>query len=226
VTDKKQSSTITGKDFKWDEETPLERSRYETKNANLALLDYARMGPGRSLVKLHARYADEMRIAREQDREYHPPTKSMHTLGGWSFKYHWVKRVAKWEQDISDEEEREWTARRREARKQDWEHSGRLRTLALQILDAAPAFVRQSERTLAKGTPTVVNASGEVIREGTPERTVVTIALSTADLTRVEKLASDLSRLAAGMETERIDSDITFHVVHEQSKSEANEQHL
>lgn len=167
----------------WDIAEPLKRAQGETKRANQALRDYAALGVGRSIDKLHARY-----IANESQIE--PPTKSRHTLAGWSIRYDWQRRVAEYdrqEEEAFEQQRREW---RRQLIEQDWEHGQRLRELSEKILAAAPSFIRRREKI-------------EKLPDG-GERRIITVALDANALARVEKLASDLQRLAAGEPTANV----------------------
>lgn len=71
--------------FVWDPEKPLARSEAETLNAWAALVDYAHMGPGRSLEALTLTY---------QSATGARPTKRIATLKDWSANYAWQARVA------------------------------------------------------------------------------------------------------------------------------------
>lgn len=163
-------------------EAPLNRIKWESKNANIALRDYYRMGPGRSLAKLHAKYLQEESIE--------PPTRKRYTIDTWCLKNHWVKRVAA-KQALDDaEEERLWAARRRQVREQDWEMADKLRGVAAKILEEAPIFVKQQRRFI----------KGE---EGQPDREVITMALNGQLGVKAAEAGSKLARLAAEMENER-----------------------
>jgi hypothetical protein len=96
-------------DFTWDAENPLARAIGETSKANSALHDYAFMGSGRSLRKLHQKYIE--------DTSLEPPTRHLRTLLGWSSKYAWQARVARFEAMVAEEEKAEYEAERLEWRK-------------------------------------------------------------------------------------------------------------
>lgn len=68
----------------FDASDPLSRVAGETAKANLALRDYAMMGPGRSLDKLLDRY---------QSAAEERPTMRRATLVAWSTRYAWQARV-------------------------------------------------------------------------------------------------------------------------------------
>jgi len=94
----------------WDASHPLERCQGESRNANAALRDYALMGSGRSLRKLLARY--DGRSADDAQTE-EPPTRYWSTLSGWSCKFDWVARVARWDEIQHEQAVREFEAARR-----------------------------------------------------------------------------------------------------------------
>lgn len=71
--------------------TPLagERKSNESDRAVQGCNDYLRMGPGRSLPKLHGRYTKSNK--KEQ------PTDSLQTLKNWSTDFGWQKRAAEYD---------------------------------------------------------------------------------------------------------------------------------
>jgi len=70
--------------FTWSQSDPLARAAPETRQANLALRDYAAMGPGRSLAALVNRHQTDPKAA---------PTKRLRTLKDWSRRFAWQARV-------------------------------------------------------------------------------------------------------------------------------------
>lgn len=64
----------------------------ETKKAMQACNDYLRMGPGRSLAKLHQTYTE---YGPEK-----PPTRHLATLKTWSTNYGWQARVNEYDTEI------------------------------------------------------------------------------------------------------------------------------
>jgi len=113
----------------WREDRPLDRirgtdeRRGETRRANAALREYALMGPGRSLLKLHARFR-----AIPKKNAPQPPTRRLSTLKLWSTKYDWVARVNRWGKI-------RWETRRRAILESDWEDGRALREKALKLLE-------------------------------------------------------------------------------------------
>jgi hypothetical protein len=79
-----------------------ERQKKESDKACVACNDYLRMGPGRSLAKLHRRYTETTPTE--------PPTKTLRTLKTWSTKYGWQDRAttfdARWEEFKTEERRR------------------------------------------------------------------------------------------------------------------------
>jgi len=195
--------------FPWNRDDPLARVTRngngedgmsgpgESRRSNIALNDYYAMGPGRSLRALHERYIGQDATGAQPEK---PPTAYVSTLKTWSLRFNWQKRVARrveLDQAAFDDAMME---RRIATVMADWDHGGKLRSLAEQILEAAPAFVRRRSRVTDAGEATVIGPGGEVVRQGRPREVVVTVALNSGDLARVEKLASDLQRAAAGID--------------------------
>jgi len=188
----------------WDPQEPLTRMEGETPKSHAALHEYAVMGRTRSLRKL-ANHFEEERKKRDRGDMTVPevPTTSFATLADWSSKYAWQNRVMQWEMLERLEEEELWKERRKVVREEDWTHASKLRELAERIIDAAPAFINRSRRVVDDGTPRVVDLEGNVVKDGRPREIVVTVALSITDLVRVEKIAMEMSRLAAEMDQTR-----------------------
>lgn len=164
--------------------------------ANAALQDYYRLGPGRSLRALFDKY----RNRNGADAGLKPPTRRDSTLRQWSADLAWQARVdAQAELDrVAEaaakaaalaEEAAKWAARRIEVRDRDWSQAERLRELADKIMAEAPKFTKTS-RKLIKG------------RDGEPDREIITIGIDAQTMIKATEAASKLQRLAAEMETE------------------------
>lgn len=72
-----------------------QRKEGESSKAVQACNDYLRMGPGRSLQKLHHIYTES---TPEQ-----PPTKELRTLKEWSRRYDWQARVALYDTAVQEQ---------------------------------------------------------------------------------------------------------------------------
>lgn len=191
-------------DQQWNPESPLDPIKGEKPHHSAALHDYALMGSRRSVRKLAERYEDEKKKRQRGDTSVPPvPTTSKGTLSLWSRKFDWVNRVLQHDMLQRAEEAKVWEERRKEVREVDWSHASQLRTLAQRIIDAAPAFIHRTKKVVDDGTPEIRDLEGNVIREGRPRQEVITVALSVADLVRVEKLASKLHRMSAEMDGSR-----------------------
>lgn len=105
-------------EFVWAQEAPLAYVTGEGRRRNRALLDYAHMGPGRSLAKLASVYLNEAKTR--------PPTTRVATLKDWSAKYAWQARIAAWEQIERISLESEWKERQLENRERLWQVNERL----------------------------------------------------------------------------------------------------
>jgi hypothetical protein len=103
-----------------------QRQEKETKRAIQACNDYLRMGPGRSLQKLHRFYTESA--------PYKPPVKALRTLKGWSAQFGWQERANDYDTEIERQKNELAEARRREAMEAglalDYERVLKLQTLA------------------------------------------------------------------------------------------------
>lgn len=178
---------MTEEEQLWDDEDPLARMKGESAKANIALRDYWRMGPGRSLRKLLARY--DKQAASESQAEI-PPTAKWSTLCGWSAKFDWQRRIAARAAIQAAADAAKWAARREALREDEWEQSRKLLEVAGKILAEAPMFVKNQRRLIP----------GE---DGAPDREVITLALDGQLAVKAAEAGSKLGRLAAEMENER-----------------------
>lgn len=80
--------SIFNPDATWNMDDPLERMEGESKRSHAALHEYAVMGPGRSLRKLHESFN-----AREVS-----PTRHWWTISQWSRNFRWVARVERFDE--------------------------------------------------------------------------------------------------------------------------------
>jgi hypothetical protein len=95
----------------YDPENPLglakgeiEGERDESPRGNLALREYAMMGPTkRSFERLLASWADKPA----------PPTRELGTINTWSMRFLWQKRVKAWDQLNNERELAEFEERRK-----------------------------------------------------------------------------------------------------------------
>jgi hypothetical protein len=163
----------------------------ETQSAKKALIDYALMD-NRSLDTLHRRY-------QAMDN---PPTKRKATLGGWSSRYEWQKRITLF--DLTREQQRldKWARRKEELNEEDWQTADTLRDKALACLK----HIDTDKITLAQIANAVLAAS-KLQRLATHEPTRITeltgAALERAiefQLARVgnDRAAEVIDRVAAG----------------------------
>ena len=177
--------------FKFDEANPLARvvavresTRGESRAAHQALLDnYAWRCTLRAQIE---RYQSE-----ESRRDStNPPTTSLLTLSRWSGLYSWEIRK-NLQKAIDQEAERlMWLERRAQARELDWNQGGKLRNLADEIINEGPKFIKEWSEI----------EDGVIIKYK---------ALSADAMVKVAKLASDLQRLASGLETGRVGVDLS-----------------
>ena len=125
--------------------------------------------------------------------------------GSWfrAFKcWHWAERTEAWDAWQRAEDEATWRERRRSALERDWSTGDKLLSLAEQILNEGPKFLKATTRTV-KGRPAKVDTEGKLLDPGEPDQRVTIIALS-ADLAVKASLAgSDLARRATGLDVQR-----------------------
>jgi hypothetical protein len=117
----------------WDRADPLTRARGESARANQALCDYARMGEGRSLRKLHQRYI--LQSSNNPLTGIRPPTTSLATLGTWSMRFDWPARADRNDRLAAQEAEAAWRERREEEREEEWQLTRALFRRARDMLD-------------------------------------------------------------------------------------------
>lgn len=174
----------------------LARRTGESSKAHAAFLDYVRMGPGRSLQKLHAVYCGQSggKAGAEQ-----PPTKRLATLEKWSSDNAWQQRLADYKHERNARDQVIWEERQRALQEADFATGDALRDLAAQILDQTPQFLKTTRR-LVKGS------------KGQPDREVVTVALDGTLMLRALKLASELQRKASGLTDETFEVTVTTPV--------------
>jgi hypothetical protein len=169
---------MTNTDFLWNPEAPLARCPGETARASAALQDYIGMGPGRSLPLLWKRYCNVSRASQEQ-----PPSRRLPTLKTWSVKYHWQDRLAAWQDMQRLEREALWRSRREEQREWEWGMADKLKRRIEEMLRFPLAEMTRDE----DGAVTVVKP----------------VRWRQGDIPQFGKAATELSRLAAALETER-----------------------
>lgn len=175
----------------FDPEKPLARLTNEAMKAHAALLDYYQLGDGRSMTKLLERYRDVPKTS---------PTRRLPTLKKWSVTHFWQARIEAQKLLDDAEDARLWAERRQAIREADFAQAEKLRKLANDILDQAPSFIKQKRRRV----------KGE---NGEPDQVIVTLELNPRLLIDAAKLASDLGRRAAGMETETVNLTGEIHTI-------------
>lgn len=129
-----------------------EKMKGESNKAVIACNDYLRMGPGRSLQKLHRMYSESA-----SDK---PTTGNLRVLAGWSSKYGWVERAEAYDREIEAEKtaaekanQLAIAARRKEIMQSgvalDFERVERLKRLA-DFLEAQVFYEPPSEEVAAE----------------------------------------------------------------------------
>lgn len=125
----------------------------ENKKAILACNDYLRLGPGRSLAKLHQTYTESTPVK--------PPTKHLRTLKEWSRLYEWQLRAAQYDTEIERQKNDQVQAIMKEGLALAHERVTRLKRLALfleeQVYSAAEAKAQPQD-------PPVTEAEVEAAR--------------------------------------------------------------
>jgi len=170
-------------DFVWRLDAPLARGAGESLKAHGAFMDYWQLGKGRSYEKLYRIYAEE--------KLKKPPARHLNSLKLWGARYAWQARVAR-AQELADAAlEAQWAERRAAARDAGWDDGELLRKSAQQLLQFLARW-RETETQEVREDGTVV-----VVRTIKP-------AVSLSQITGALKIADELQRLAAGLETDNV----------------------
>ena len=135
-----------GEVFEFDHADPLALAGGETQRANLALRDYALLGPGRSLARLVECY---------QTAPKPPPTRRLETVKDWSARFAWQARVALYERQIRHQLVADDRDERERERQQRLSVCRRMRAAAwerLQVMDPAELTPRDVLRYVAQSS--------------------------------------------------------------------------
>jgi len=170
---------------------PLRLCSGESRKANAALRDYIALGAGRSLEKLFEVYSNRAATIPL-------PSKSLNGLKTWSARNAWQARVTAWEEIQNKDEEEKWAKRREEIRLADYKLGAELRKVVEDFIEELPKVIY--EKRVRTGERIVTDPqTGETIREVEYVQ-YVRVNATPAQLGQAAKAASDLQRLAAGME--------------------------
>ena len=182
---------MTDKDSKvyWDALDPLKPIENEPSTSNAALHDYARMGYGRSLNKLAAKYQEMAE----------PPTSALSTIYYWSTTFDWQDRVVRWEELEHQHDEKAWRERRNELRKKEWDNFECLQDIVHEMLQDVPKFIKRHEKFIKDGTPEVIDSNGKLVKHGKPNTKIITLSIDTNAIIRFIRTTSDIGRRAAEM---------------------------
>lgn len=188
----------------FDPANPLAKIPGESPRANQALRDYFAMGGGRSLRGLLESYS--------QQTDTKPPTRRLKTLADWSTNLGWVARVEAQNALDLEADKVLWAERRAQIREADWTQGLALRDLANKLLGESTNFIK-TRRRVVKGRPMRVGANGEVLDPGEPDQVIVTMALDGPFMVKAAVTGSELTRLAAELETSRESVNLAGSVV-------------
>lgn len=180
----------------FDPDNPLARCHGEPRTSNAGLLDYYRMGSGRSIRALATEYRNRNAI----NPLSNPPTLRVSTILTWSGRYDWQARIARREElDLAEEKRvktkaleesaKLWAERRLAVRDRDWNQGEAIRNLTDEILARAPEFIKTKQRTITG-------------KNGAPDTVIITRQLDIKLMIDALSTSSKLQRLAAEMETE------------------------
>lgn len=175
----------------WNYDNPLQRcpEMGESRAANQGLRDYALMGARRSLRKLLERYRQLV----NEDSTKSPPTRKWTTLAAWCQRLDWVARVNRNDELEQARAIEQWRERQSEIRSQGWE--------------MGQALLRRAEKMLAFPLSKSTTEREEVGPDGNVITQHITIEPTTwtdGTIYSMAKVANELCRLAAEMETENV----------------------
>lgn len=181
----------------WNYDNPLQRcpEMGESRAANQGLRDYALMGARRSLREL----ADRYKLYSSEPQAKNPPTRKAATLFAWSARFDWVARVNRNDELEQERTIEEWRERQSEIRDQGWK--------------MGQALLKRAEKMLA--FPLSKSTTERIEKEKTEEGDIIVHKHITVEPTTwtdrtiysMAKVANELCRLAAEMETDRIKVD-------------------
>jgi len=180
---------MTDRLWNWDE--PLQRcpEMSESRASNQALRDYAMMGARRSLRSLLAEY----RRLFNDDSTKRPPTQKWTTLSAWCQRYDWVARANRNDEMEQARALEEWRERQSQIREQGW--------------DIGQALLKRAEKMLAFPLSKSTTEREEVSPDGTIIKQYITIeptSWTDGTIYSMAKVANELCRLAAQLETENV----------------------
>lgn len=185
--------------------TVIPRTKNDTVKSYAALLDYAAMGPARSLSLLATAYRDRTDVV---------PTRQESRLGFWSAKHDWQQRVAVYDAAAAADAEADRAELRQQRRRQledlDFSQGMDLRMRCAELLAEMPRFIRHTENEIRQ--------NGELVK-------VITLALRAGpgELARALKLASEIQRLSVGVATEHIEHSGAIQFSYEQAVKDMGE---
>jgi hypothetical protein len=178
-----------------DKREPLLRERQpgETPRSYRALLDYCRMGEGRSLVKLAETYQEQRRTIAEMRKHPsespktpldQPPATCYRTLKEWSRLNGWHEAALAWDQAVQQLDQELWEERRRQQREREWDLGKLMQERAQQALELGIYY----------------DEKGEIAGVKLPE-------IKASDIPKLADIGSKLVRLATGEPTERVETN-------------------
>lgn len=170
----------------------------ETSKAYEAFLQYLKLSP---IVRSIAR-AYRLSIKANVNDPIRTPTH----FDNWATKYRWMERAKAYDDMVYDEELEQWETRRKAARERDWEQAEKLREIVDGALPSATQFFQRRVGQAQGGTPTIINADGQVIQQGTPSQVIVTVAFNVTDMTTVLEKASKIQRLTLNEPTDNVNN--------------------
>lgn len=134
------------------------------------------------------------------------PVDVSSTWYNWCTRYQWVRRALGFDDHHAEVELDKWEKRKEDARERDWQQAERLRDIVDGALPTATQFFRRNVGQPQGGSPTVVDAQGNIVREGVPAQVIVTVAFDVVGITTVLEKASKLQRLTANEPTDNINN--------------------
>lgn len=180
------------------------RRNYEPRASTRMLVDYLSMGPRRTIQGLYNYYQDRQ----AKDPLFINPVKKFSQLNTYSMRFGWVERAKRYDEINTQqrlEAEKEFWARARQAiPAMDYSQGQRLRELADKTLEKIQDFIEEKE-SIEPGPPAGPGQPAMMLK-------VINKRVDLRAVIEAIKLASQLQRLAAGLDQSQSGITTNFNI--------------